>query len=79
MVRVAAPAAAPVMLAGVVEPKLNVGWIPPDGPDVIAAVNATLPVNPPTGVRVIVKVFPEVAPAATVTGTPVIVTPGGMI
>lgn len=76
MVRVAVPAAAPVMLAGVVEPKLKVGWIPPDGPEVIVAVNATLPVNPPTGVKAIAAVFPDVAPAVTVTGVPVMVKPG---
>lgn len=76
MVRVAVTAAALVMLVGVVEPKLIVGWIPPDGPEVIAAVNATLPVNPPIGVRVIEELFPEIAPAVTVTGAPVMAKPG---
>jgi hypothetical protein len=79
IVSVAVPAALPVMFAGVVEPKLSVGWTPPDGPVVIAEVNATLPVNPPTGVRVIAEVFPEVAPAVTVTGLPVMVKPGVMV
>jgi hypothetical protein len=73
MVRVAVPAVAPVKLTGVVEPKLNVGWIPPDGPEVITAVNATLPVNPPTGVRDTMEVFPEVVPAVTVTAVPLMV------
>ena len=40
-VRVAVPAVAPVMLTGVVEPKLNVGrYSAPVGLDVIAAVSA---------------------------------------
>ena len=77
MVNVAVPALKPVMFTGVVEPKLNVGaFTAPLGSEVSAAVSATLPVNPPVGVTVMVDVFPVVAPAATVTGVPVIVKPG---
>jgi len=73
MVRVAVPAAAPVMLTGVVVPKLKVGGsVPPLGLVVAVAVSATLPVNPSTGVSVMVEVFPVDAPAATVTAVPVI-------
>ena len=70
-VRVAAPAVVPEMLTGVVDPKLKVGgyWAP-DGLDVRAAVNATLPVKPPAGVTVMVDVFPVVAPGVTVTAVP---------
>ena len=47
-VSVAVPAALVVMLTFPVEPKLNVGRLDaPAGLDVIAAVSATLPVNPP--------------------------------
>ena len=61
------------MLTGLVEPKLNVGGCcAPPGLEVIAAVSGTVPVKPPAGVTVIVEVFPVVAPAATVTGVPVI-------
>jgi hypothetical protein len=71
IVSVAVPAVAPVMFTGVVDPKLNVGGsVPPPGPDVTAAVSATLPVNPPAGVTLIVEVFPLVAPGATVTAVP---------
>jgi hypothetical protein len=68
MVSVAVPAVAPVILTGLVEPKLNVGgyWAP-DGLEVIAAVSATFPVKPPAGVTVIVDVFPVVTPGVTVT------------
>ena len=76
-VSVAVPAAAPVMLTGLVEPKLRVGGLTaPDGLEVIAAVNATLPVNPPLGVTVIVEVFPVAAPGATVTAVPLMVKSG---
>jgi hypothetical protein len=51
------------MLTGDVVPKLNVGGsVAPFGLVVRAAVNVTLPVNPPLGVTVIVDVFPVVAP-----------------
>jgi hypothetical protein len=71
MVRVAVPELDPVMLTGVVEPKLKVGgyWALA-GADVIAAVSATLLVKPPLGVTVTVEVFPVVAPGATVTEVP---------
>ena len=68
IVSVAVPAAVPAILTGVVEPKLKMGGCTaPDGLDAIAAVSATLPVNPPAGVNVIVEVFPVVAPGATAT------------
>jgi hypothetical protein len=51
MVRVAVPAVAPVMVTGLVELKLAVGWLPPVGP-VMAAVSVTLPVKPLAGVTV---------------------------
>lgn len=72
MVRVAVPALAPVMLAGLVVPKLKVGrfWAP-SGLAVMRAVSATLPVKPPAGVTVTVDVFPVVAPGAKVTAVPV--------
>ena len=74
MVRVAVPAVVPVMLTGLVEPKLKVGryWAP-DGLEVTAAVSITLPVKPPAGVTVMVEVFPVVAPGATVTAVPLTV------
>jgi hypothetical protein len=77
MVRVAVPAAAPVMLTGLVEPKLKVGGSSaPLGLEVTAAVSATLPVKPPDGVTAMLEVFPVVAPGVTVTAVPVIVKPG---
>jgi hypothetical protein len=74
MVRVAVPGLTPVMLTGLVEPKLKVGgyWAP-DGLEVTAAVSVTLPVNPPLGVTEIVEVFPMVAPGATETAVPLTV------
>jgi hypothetical protein len=77
MVRVAVPAAVPVMFTGVVEPKLSVGgyWAP-GGLEVTEAVNATLPVKPSAGVTVIVDVFPLVAPETTLTAVPLSVKPG---
>jgi len=70
-VRVAVPELEPLMLTGVVKPKLKVGgyWAPA-GLDVMVAVKATLPVNPPLGATVIVDVFPVVAPGSTVTEVP---------
>ena len=60
---VAVSAEALVMLTGVVEPKLTVGGsCAPAGLDVIVAVSATLPVNPPLGVTVIVDWLPVFAP-----------------
>src|ERR1700686_2256230 len=77
MVRVAVPAL-PVIITGLVEPKLNVGRsLAPVGMNVIAAVRATLPVKPPLGVTVIVEVLPVVAPGATETAVPLSVKLGG--
>ena len=67
-VSVAVPALVPVILTGVVDPKLSVGGIPVVG--LSAAVSTTLPVKPFAGVTVIVDVFPVVAPGATVTAVP---------
>ena len=54
------------MFTGDVEPKLSVGWlIAPDGVEVMAAVNVTLPVKPFVGVTLMGNVFPVVAPAVT--------------
>jgi len=78
MVSVAVPDAAPVMLTGVVEPKLTVGGCTaPVGLEVMAAVSATLPVNPPEGVMVIKEVFAVVAPGAIVGAVPEMVKAGG--
>ena len=77
---VAVPAVAPVMLTGLVEPKLRVGVsCAPLGLEVMAAVRATLPVKPPLGVTVIVEVFPVVAPGLTDTAVPATVTPGAAV
>lgn len=71
MVSVANPADVPVMVTGLVEPKLNVGWsCAPAGLDVTEAVSATLPVKPPVGVTVIVELFAVDAPGETVTMVP---------
>ena len=71
MVIVAMPDLVPVRITGLDEPKLNVGGSEaPDGLEVILAVNATLPVNPPLGITAIADVFPVVAPAAMVTAVP---------
>ena len=71
------PAPVPVMLTGLVEPKLSVGeYCVPVGLDVMVAVNATLPVKPPPGVTVIVDVFPVVDPGETETAVPLTVNPG---
>lgn len=78
MVRVAVPEVVPVMLTGLVKPKLKVGryWAP-EGLEVIAAASATLPAKPPVGVTVIVEVFPVTAPGAMVTLVPLSVKAGG--
>jgi len=77
IVSVAVPAEVPVMLTGLVEPKLKVGgyWAPV-GLEVTAAVSTTLPVKPPAGVTVMVEVLPVVAPGITVTAVPLTVKPG---
>ena len=76
-VSVAVPPVAPVMLTGLVEPKLRVGmsWAPL-GLEVTAAVKATLPVNPPNGVIVTVDELPVGAPGLTATAVPLMVKPG---
>ena len=76
-VRMAVPAVAPVMVTGLVDAKLKMGAATaPAGPDVIAAVSPTLPMNPPTGDTETVDVFPVVAPGATETAVPVTVKVG---
>jgi hypothetical protein len=73
-VSVAVCAAVPLSATGLVVPKLNVGGADAFvGADVTTAPRLTLPMNPPTGVMVIVDVLPEVAPGATVTFVPLIV------
>ena len=80
IVRVAVPAAVPVMYTGEVEPKLKVGKSEaPDGLEEIVAVRAILPVKPPAGVMVIVDVLPLDAPGATVTDVPVSVKLAGVV
>ena len=76
MVRMAVPGLVPLMLTGVFEPKRKVGrsWAPA-GLEVTVAVSPTLPVKPPAGVKVMVEVFPVVAPGATVTAVPETVNP----
>ena len=60
----AVPADVPVMLTGLVEPKVAVGWFTaPLGP-VTATVSVTAPVKLPEGVTVMVLVPPT--PAVTV-------------
>jgi hypothetical protein len=81
IVSVAVAGPVPVILTGLVEPKVKVGgYCAPAGLDVRAAVITTLPVKPPAGVTVIVTVFPVDAPRATVTVVPVPVMemPGGI-
>jgi hypothetical protein len=64
-VRVACPALAPVMLTGLVEPKLQEGGFTAfAGSAVMAAVSVTLPMKPPEGVTVMVLAPP--LPAVTV-------------
>lgn len=77
-VSVAVAAVVPVMLTGLVVPKLRVGrsWAFA-GLDVMDAVRSTFPVKPPLGVIVMVEVFPLVAPALTATLAPLTASPGG--
>ena len=66
-VSTALPLDTPVMMTGLVEPKLSVGAsTDPTGDDAMVAVSVTLPVNPPLGVTVIVEVLPVTAPGLTV-------------
>ena len=71
MVSVADPEAVPVIVTGLVEPKLNVGayWAFA-GLEVIAALNATAPVNPPEGLTAMTDVLPVVAPFDRFTAVP---------
>jgi hypothetical protein len=79
MVRVAVPELAPVMLTGLVDPKLRVGRLmASEGVEARTAVRETLPLNPPAGVMVMAEVLPVVAPAAIVTDVPLIENVGGM-
>ena len=74
MVRVAVPEVVPLMLTGLVEPKLSLGVsTAPAGLVVMTAVSATLPLKPLAGVRVMVEAFPVVAPGVTITAVPLIV------
>ena len=73
-VRVPVPFDAPVMLTGEVVPKLKVGGsVAPDGLFARTAVRATLPVNPPLGVTVMVAVLPVVAPGELMVMAPLFV------
>jgi hypothetical protein len=72
---VKAPVAAALLeiARGLVELKLKVGGaVTPLGLVVRAAVRVTLPVKPSVGVTLIVEVLPVVAPAAMMSGVPVI-------
>src|ERR1700722_19194568 len=62
---------------GDVVPKFKVGGsTAPTGELVSTAVSATLPVNPPVGVTVILEVLPVMAPGGRVTFTPLTVMAG---
>ena len=77
----AVAAADPVILTGLVEPKLRVGKsCAPFGLDVTEAVRATGPVKPPVGVTVTIAVFPVVAPGLLiVTALPLTVKLGATV
>jgi hypothetical protein len=80
IVRVALPGLVPVMLTGLVFPKVKTGRsCAPAGLEVIEAINATLPENPPAGVMVIVELLPVVPPGWTVKAVPEIENPGGTV
>ena len=80
IVSVADAALAPVMLTGLVLPKLKIGRSTAlVGLEVIAAVSATLPVNPPNGVMMIAEKFPVLAPGAIVTVDPSMLKPALMV
>ena len=73
-VSVPVPFDAPVMLTGEVEPKLKVGGsVAPDGLFARTALRATLPVNPPLGMTVMVAVLPVVAPGELMVMGPLLV------
>jgi hypothetical protein len=76
-VSVACPFALPEIVTGLVEPKLNVGgFCAPLGLEVTAAVSATLPVKPLTGVTVMMLVLPPPAVTKRLDGEGKIVKPG---
>ncbi len=76
-VSVAVTADAPLIITGVVDPKLSVGgYCAPLGLPVTEAESETLPVKPPFGVIVMVDVLPVTAPGATVTAVPESERPG---
>ena len=78
IVSVAVPDAVPLMVMGLVAPKLKVGGsCAPLGPEVMAAVSATAPVKPLAGVTVTVETFPVVAPGEMVTAEAEILNVGG--
>jgi hypothetical protein len=79
IVSVAVPGTALVMFTGLVEPKLKLGgYWSPGGLNARAAVSATLPVNPPAGLMVMIDVFPVVAPGASVMFVAPIAKPDGV-
>jgi hypothetical protein len=78
IVGVAVAAFAPVILTGLVDPKLKDGIsTAPVGLEEIAAFSVTEPVKPPAGVTVTVAVLPVVAPTAIVAAVPLIEKLGG--
>ena len=79
-VSVAVAGLTPVMLAGLVEPKLRVGRsTAPVGLVAMAVVSVTLPVKPPPGVNVMVEVLAVVAPGETETAVPTMVRLGASV
>ena len=77
MVSVAVTAAVPAMAGGAVAEQVGTS-IAPDGLEVTAQVRATLPVNPPLGVTVMVEV--PLAPGdATLIGVPLSVKAGATV
>jgi hypothetical protein len=68
MMSVAVALPVPKRITGLVPPKLKVGRsCAPAGLDVMAAVSATLPENPPEGMTVMMVLVPVVAPGWTAT------------
>jgi hypothetical protein len=78
IVSVAVAGLVPLMLIGLVEPKVKVGGFTAlEGAEVMVALSVTDPVKPPAGVSVTVEVLPVDAPADNDTGLPVMVKLGG--
>jgi hypothetical protein len=77
-VRTAVVGPDPVIVTGLVDPKLNVGgsWAP-EGAEAMSAVRTTVPVKPSVGVMVMVEVLPVVAPGRTAMGVAPTVKEGG--